>query len=608
MTMQPPVVIGDAASLARDIAASDLAIGWKTTGLPADAVSLDTWQDLFELRLRAILTAIIQSDAPTGLTLTSFGLINTTTIRLEYTLAGHTAHLDVPLAALFATVPPANIGLSANDGDTLDFPHGNHVHRMPTRAVVGETPIVGLEHIITAPTGGRGKRLGFNAATGEPEYQDPSTGNAVSTADPQAVGGPNAPAAGTDTDPASASHEHDIAARSVGLPELMAAALATDYGKVIGYDPTTGEPVALASGQSSFAGLIDTPAALGATGQAPVVDSAGTALEFAGPFQPLAAPSAPTSVRATDAFDGFLEVAWAADPDAASYEYQRKESSATWPSGTGTPTTATSVRNSTGLPLGSYDFRVRAVSPGGHLRSSWTEVLNIPVIATPTPATSATHRLSRLRSRALTFSWDSLDVSNGGTGAGRVVKAARYEYQYREFGVLTWPGTVENSGQIVNEIDSLTNGQLYEARVRGVVRRSDSTMTDIDGPYSGVSNSEKPVKTTVTLTYGVAPTRTGVIASPRTLELRPGVGSQIEITNALHPAASGEFYALDIDRGDRYAQNYNIVLLETRPLPTDITAGADYMEEVEPASGPRRFSVGPSVAISTTQLWQIEVN
>lgn len=116
------------------------------------------------------------------------------------------------------------------------------------------------------------------------------------------------------------------------------------------------------------------------------------------------------------------------------------------------------------------------------------------------------------------------------------------------------------------------------------------------------------MKDTVTLSYGVADTRTGAITSPRTVDLTPGTGSVIEITNAANPATAGQFYALDVDRGPEYAQNYNIISLETRPLPSDITAGADFMAEADVNTGARRYSVGPTIAITATQLWYIEVN
>ena len=608
MTMQPPVVIGDAASLARNIVGSDLAIGWKVTGLPADAVSLDTWQDLFEIRLRAILTAIIQTDAPTGLTLDSFGLVNETTIRLQYTLAGHTAHLDLPLAALFATDPPANIGLSANDGDSPNFPHGNHIHRLPTRAQTGETPIVGLDHLATAPVGGRGRLLGYDA-TGLPEYRDAgSAGVSLGTDDPVPVGGPGTPTPGAGSTSAHDDHGHGIAARSVGLAELKAAALPVDYGKVIGYDETTGEPAAVDAGGGTFLSQTDTPGAFGTEGQVPQVNTALDGLVFGGPFQPLVAPAPPTSLRLTDAFDMSLENHWDASPDAVTYEWQRKVSSAAWPTEAGTSTTDLMVRG-TGLTGASYDFRVRSVGHGGVFASAWVELADIPVIATPSPAESTVNTLSRLRSQALHFAWENLDVSNGGVGDTEVVKAATYDYQYREAGTGDWGSLVAHNDTTSVQIAGLTNGTMYEMRVMGTVERSDQTRTEVNGPWSAPSNQEKPVKTSVTLTYGVSDTRTGAITSPRTVEVPLGGGVSFEITNAANPVTDGQFYVLDLGRGDEYSQSYNVGALETRPLPTDITAGAAYMAESEPTPGtdPRRYSVGPATANTQTQIWYIEV-
>ena len=439
MTMQP-AVIGDAGSQTRDIVPSDFAIGWKTAGQPDVAVALDTYQDLFEVRLRAILTAIIQTDAPTGLTLTSFGLVNTTTIRLEYTLAGHTAHLDVPLASLFATIPPANIGVSANDGNTLDFPHGNHVHRLPTRAQTGETPIVALEHLATAPAPGRGRLVGFNVTTGDPEYIDAgSAGVSLGTSTPLPVGGPSNPRTGAGAEAAHDDHGHGIEARSVGLPELAGAPTPADRGKVIGFDPTSGDPVPVDAGGGTFLSQTDTPSAFGTPGQAAVVAGGGAALEFAGPYQPLLAPSPPTNLRTTDAFDMALEMQFNASPDAVTYEWQRKLSTASWPTSAGTSSTSTTVRSVVALTLADYDFRVRSVGHGGVLSSAWLEVTDIPIIMTPTPAASIVNTLARSGSGRLRFSWESLNVDNGGTGAARAVKPATYDYQYRTWSV-PWPG------------------------------------------------------------------------------------------------------------------------------------------------------------------------
>ena len=608
--MVMPVVIGDAGSLGRDIAPTDYALGWKVTGLPGAAVSLDTWQTLLESRLRAILTAIITADAPTGLTLSNLSFTGPTTIQLDYMVGGHASQLTVDLAALFPTTGlPSPLGLTGALGSLASMPHADHGHGLPSRAA-GDTPIIGIDHLANAPGGGFGMRLGFNASTGAPEFVPENMGVGLSLNTPQPVGLASAPVVGMDPAASHADHGHELAARSVGIAELAAAPNASAYGMYLGFDPTTGEPAVLSAGGGTFLSQSDTPAAYGTTGMVPEINTVGDALVFGGPYQPLTAPIPPTQVRVTDAFDGFLEYTWAADPDAASYEYQRKATSAPWPPGDGTPLTTTSIRNGTPLALTAYDFRVRAVSTGGHLRSSWIELLNVPVIATPTPGTSLTHSLVRVRSRTLSFSWDDLDVDNGGAGQTRVVKQTRYEYQYREEGLTVWGAAVEHTDHTGHEIDSLTNGTMYEARVRGVVRRSDGSMSEINGAYSGASNPEKPVKTTVTLTYGVAATRTGMITAPRTLELTPGAGSQIEITNTMNPVLAGEFYALDIDRGEQYARNYNIVVLETRPLPSDITMGADYMAEAEPTpgTGPRRYSVGPAVATSSTQPWLIEVN
>ena len=144
---------------------------------------------------------------------------------------------------------------------------------------------------------------------------------------------------------------------------------------------------------------------------------------------------------------------------------------------------------------------------------------------------------------------------------------------------------VTHSGLTAVDVNGLTDGTTYEMRVMGSVERSDQTRTAVDGPWSAASNAEKPVKDTVTLTYGVANTRTGAITNPRDVEVPFTGGVTFEITNGANPVTAGQFYALDLARGDEYAHDYNLQALETRPLATDITAGSNYVEEANPASG-----------------------
>ena len=108
MTLQP-VTIGDPASLTRTISPSDYVVGWKTTGLADDAIALDSFDDLFNIIMRPILTAIIQADAPTGLTLSDLTIEAPITLKLDYMVAGHAASLTVDLSSLFqSTGEPAH--------------------------------------------------------------------------------------------------------------------------------------------------------------------------------------------------------------------------------------------------------------------------------------------------------------------------------------------------------------------------------------------------------------------------------------------------------------------------------------------------------------------
>ena len=498
------------------------------------------------------------------------------------------------------------IGLTGGLGSIDGLTHPDHMHRLPSRAL-SESPVVGLDQLASASPAGYGKRLGFDA-TGIPVFLDELAGFPLSDLNPIDVGASGAPTPGTDGEASRRTHGHGIAARSVGLAELLSAPTMADYGRALGFDAVTGEPAVIdvGTGGGTFLSQTDTPGAFGTAGQVPQVNVALDALVFGGPYQPLPTPADPTNVHATDAFDMALEVGWSAVSGAEAYEWQRKSSSAPWPAGNGTRTTQTSTRSTSSLALGNYDFRIRSVGQGGLLRSGWTELLNIPVIATPTPATSVNNLLTRVRSQSLRFAWDDLDVDNGGSGATRVVKTSTYDFQYREAGQAWGNLTGHNDSTFVN-VNGLVNGILYEMRVMGSVLRSDGTGTSVAGLWSAASNQEKPVKDTVTLTYGVAASRTGVITDPRTAELPLTGGTTFEITNAMNPVTDGQFYVLDIARGDEYDRAYNLSVLETRPLATDITAGSNYMAESEPASGPRRYSVGPSTAITQTQIWYIEV-
>ena len=601
-----PVVIGDAASQARNIGPSDYAIGWQVTGPAGEAVALDSWQAVFEDRMRAVLTAIIQADAPTGLTLQDLTIQAPITLQLAFDVGGHAAVLSLDLSTLYPTTgEPSPIGPTGQLGAADGLTHPDHAHRLPSRAS-GETPVVGLDQLANAPGPGLGMRLGFDATTGEPEYVPEITGAVIGTAAPEDVAA--TAATGTAATVPPIDHVHALADRVVTLMKIAAATDAADYGKAIGYDAVTGLPTVIDPGGGTFLSQSDTPAAFGSIGTAATVNAAQDALEFTGPYEPLIAPAPPTNLRATDAFDMALEMHWdAAAFGAAAYEWQRKTPAAAWPTGAGTQTTGLNVRG-IALSASSYDFRVRSVGTGGHLQSAWVELLAIPVILTPTPAASTTHSLTRVQSGTLRFTWDNLDVTNGGVGAARVVKTARYEYQYRVGGAATWGTPQDVSGRTFDDILGLANGTEYEAAARAHVRRSDATMTDVTGPWSGPSNREKPVKDTVTLTYGMAATRTGAILSPRSVELTPATGLVIEITNPSNPAAAGQFYALDIARGAEYDHNYNVAALETRPLPSDITQGGSYQAEAEPVTGPRRYSVGPAIDISAIQRWLIEVS
>ena len=131
------------------------------------------------------------------------------------------------------------------------------------------------------------------------------------------------------------------------------------------------------------------------------------------------------------------------------------------------------------------------------------------------------------------------------------------------------------------------------------------------GEEQAASVRETPVAPegliTITLMYGVADTRTGPIINPRTIEVPVPGGITFEITNASYPAIDGQFYVMDVARAAGYSRKYDLSVLETRPIPSDITAGSAYRAEAEPVSGPRRYSVGPSESIDRLQRWHIEL-
>ena len=439
MTMQP-VVVGDAASQVREIDLTDFIVGWKTSGNPDEAVALDTLRDLLEVRARSVLRQIILAEAPTGLTLSDLTIEAPLTLKLGFMIGSNAAELTVDFTTHFvSTGEPQPIAGTGDHGREDAFTHPDHAHRLPKRTL-GETPVVDLDTIANAPVSGRGKHLGFHSTTGVPEFQDAGASSPLGTANPQPVGGANAPRPGVSTDHTPIDHEHAVAPRSVGLGELKTAPTAADHGKVIGYD-AAGNPVAILPGSGTFIGDTDTPSAYGTKGQVPEINTAMDALVFGGPYQPLEHPSDPTNLRATDAFDMALEVSWNIVANAAYYEWQTRTTGASWPAGDGNQSQTTSART-TPIPLGTYDFRVRAVSPNGHLKSNWVELASIPVIATPVPAASTSNVLTRVRSRTLRFAWQDLDVNNGGSGAARVSKHAEYEYQHRLAGTNVWPSAV----------------------------------------------------------------------------------------------------------------------------------------------------------------------
>ena len=358
------------------------------------------------------------------------------------------------------------------------------------------------------------------------------------------------------------------------------------------------------NGVSSFIKLTDTPPDLGTKGQAVVVNDDVDALIFDGPFQRLPAPDSPTNVRATDAFDSRLKVNWNSVEDAESYEWQQRTNGDSWLEEDGTSTESINSGSITVTNAG-QDFRVRSVGQGEVLKSDWTELLNIPVIDTPTPDTATSLNLRRVSPGKLRFSWDDLDVNNGGSGSKRVTKNASYRYQYREEGDTTWGSTNTTGTGASVDVSNLTNGTNYEMRVYGTVTNNDGDA--VNGEWSETSDAERPVKNTVTINYGVSDSRTDDIINSRTLEVSISGGSEFDAISSSYPITNGQYNVIDIERGDEYAQVYNLSVLETRPLVTDITTGSSYEAETEPNSGPRRYSIGPSTAVNVTVTWYLEV-
>lgn len=126
-------------------------------------------------------------------------------------------------------------------------------------------------------------------------------------------------------------------------------------------------------------------------------------------------------------------------------------------------------------------------------------------------------------------------------------------------------------------------------------------------PEASLSGGQ-PATEKVTMSYGMADTRTGPIIDPRSVEIPVIGGVTFEITNSIYGALDGQFYVMDIARGPQYSRNFNLSVLETRPLPSDITAGSAFVTGPEPVTGPRRYSVGPAVTIAVLQRWFIEVD
>ena len=82
----------------------------------------------------------------------------------------------------------------------------------------------------------------------------------------------------------------------------------------------------------NFLTLVDTPSSFGAAGRSVIVNDDEDGLIFGGPYQLLPAPSNPSNVRATDAFDSRLKIDWNSTTNAESYEWQQRANGDTWSS------------------------------------------------------------------------------------------------------------------------------------------------------------------------------------------------------------------------------------------------------------------------------------
>ncbi|MCY4122085.1 MAG: fibronectin type III domain-containing protein, partial [Acidobacteria bacterium] len=177
---------------------------------------------------------------------------------------------------------------------------------------------------------------------------------------------------------------------------------------------------------------------------------------------PLDVPNIPTGLAVAPG-NAAVALSWTAPASGgavASYEVDYRLSSAqSWTSITGITTTSRTV---TGLTNGlAYNFRVRSRNASG--ASGWTATVN----ATPTAAraNAPTALVVTPVSMALRLSW-TLPVAGGATRTG-------WEIQYKLQSASNWstaPAPPVNANSTA--IASLTNGQVYDVRIRAVTATS----------------------------------------------------------------------------------------------------------------------------------------
>ena len=214
------------------------------------------------------------------------------------------------------------------------------------------------------------------------------------------------------------------------------------------------------------------------------VNAVGAGPASQGYGQPVGQLPAPTGLTATAGHQA-VELRWsmpsgAWDPYVTSYQYQRKEATASVWGGAWTESSniggsgLSTTHVVTGLTNGTaYDFRVRAMllfSPG--LESNKASATPVAVPSRPEVPTLAAN------DQQLAVSW--VEPADNGTSI------SDYDVQYKETSVILWTDASYTGTGTSTTITGLTNGTSYDVQVRAASSVGNSLWSDAASATPGV--------------------------------------------------------------------------------------------------------------------------